>query len=70
MKTVVLLFPTHLQAHFIFFADTQDNAKKIKRACKPPHSDSVDIRAIMTQLTYGRKEERTDNRVGRPASKN
>ena len=25
---------------FYFFADTQINAKKIKRACKPTHQDS------------------------------
>ena len=45
-------------ASTFFFANTQGNAKKIKRACKPTHSDSADIRANLIQLTYGRKEER------------
>lgn len=35
--------------------------KKIKRACKPTHSDSADNRANLTRQTLGRKEERTDN---------
>ena len=26
---------------FYFFADTQINAKKIKRACKPTHQDTA-----------------------------
>ena len=26
---------------FYFFADTQGNAKKIKRACKPTHGDTA-----------------------------
>ena len=42
---------------FYFFADTQANTKKIKRACKPTHGDSANL----TCQTYGRKEERTDN---------
>jgi hypothetical protein len=53
--------PTRLQAHFIFSQLTMPLQKKIKRACKPKHNDSSDITAILTQQTYGRKEERTDN---------
>ena len=43
---------------FYFFADTQSNAKKIKRACKPPHGDT----ATLTRHYFGRTEARTDNK--------
>ncbi|MDZ4680981.1 MAG: hypothetical protein SH848_04605, partial [Saprospiraceae bacterium] len=32
------LLQTHLQAHFYFLPKHPTNAKKQKRACKPPHS--------------------------------
>ena len=48
--------PTHLQAHF--FSNTQDNAKKIKRACKPTHLDSATI-----QCKLGWTQLRTDRRA-------
>ena len=43
---------------FYFFADTQINAKKIKRACKPTHLDSATI-----QCKLGRIQLRTDRRA-------
>jgi len=46
-----------LHAHFIFSQRSIPPQKKIKRACKPTHGDSVNS----TRQTYGRKEERTDN---------
>ncbi len=38
---------------FYFFADTQGNAKKIKRACKPTHPDSASV-----QCKLGRTQPR------------
>jgi hypothetical protein len=43
---------------FYFFANTQDNAKKIKRACKPENLDSATI-----QCKLGRTQLRTDRRA-------
>jgi hypothetical protein len=43
---------------FYFFADTQANAKKIKRACKPTHPDSATVQCII-----GRTTLRTDRRA-------
>lgn len=52
--------PTHLQAHFIF-SQRRSKLKKIKRAYKPPHSDSAEIHANLTRHTFEREEARTDN---------
>ncbi len=43
---------------FYFFAGTQNNPKKIKRACKPPHGDTANL----TRHYFGRTEARTDNK--------
>ena len=43
---------------FYFFADTQSNAKKIKRACNPTHPD----RAVV-QCKFGQAQLRTDRRA-------
>lgn len=41
---------------FYFFADTQINAKKIKRACKPTHQDTANI-----DRNSARRESTTGN---------
>ena len=43
---------------FYFFADTQGNAKKIKRACKQQHHDSAAV-----QDKFGQTLLRTDRRA-------
>ena len=43
---------------FYFFADTQGNQKKIKRACKPKHPDRAKIHCKL-----GRTQLRTDRRA-------
>lgn len=43
---------------FYFFADTQGNAKKIKRACKPTHPNRAKI-----QCNLGRTQLRADRRA-------
>jgi hypothetical protein len=43
---------------FYFFADTQGNAKKIKRACKPTHPNRAKIHCKL-----GRTQHWTDRRA-------
>jgi hypothetical protein len=43
---------------FYFFADTQSNAKKIKRACNPTHPDCAEV-----QCKFGQAQLRTDRRA-------
>ena len=43
---------------FYFFADTQGNAKKIKRACKPTHGDSANL----TRQTFRQRRTTTANK--------
>ncbi len=54
---------TAFASTFYFFANTQDNAKKIKRACKPTHLDSAPI-----QCKLGRTQLRTDRRAAANAN--
>jgi hypothetical protein len=43
---------------FYFFADTQSNVKKIKRACNPTHPDRAEV-----QCKFGQAQVRTDRRA-------
>ena len=49
---------TAFASTFYFFADTQTNAKKIKRACNPTHGDTANL----TRHYFGQTEARTDNK--------
>ena len=50
--------PNAFASTFYFFADTQGNAKKIKRACKPPLPDNSSV-----QCKLRRTKLRTDRRA-------
>ena len=57
-----------MQAHFIFFANIQTNAKKIKRAYKPTHVGQckLDTTALRTERSpaHNRVARPTQNYVG------
>jgi len=46
---------------FYFFADTQINAKKIKRACKPTHGTVREFGANLTRQCFDRERSPAGN---------
>ena len=58
MEVTMNIQPHAFASTFYFFADTQGNVKKIKRAYKQPHHDSATF-----QCKLGRTKLRTDRRA-------
>lgn len=62
MEVTMNIQPNAFANTFYFFADTQGNAKKIKRVCKPPHHGSAAVQCKHGQTTLGTDRRASANK--------